>query len=51
MLFGVVGRMGPIMYRMDRGADRRTGGGGVGVDMKRPIVTNGEFEALMCENV
>jgi len=51
MPFGMIGRVGPRMCNVNRGIDRPTEMGNFGVDMGRSIVTNGEFVALLCENV
>jgi len=50
MRFGVVGRMGPGMKQVVGFADRATGKGNLRANMGRPIVTNGDFVAYVCES-
>jgi len=47
--FGVVGRLGARIRQLDN-VYRRTRRGNFGVDMGRPIVTNGNFVALVCKD-
>ena len=44
MVNGVLLGMGVL----DFGGDRRMGRGSLGVNLRRPIVTNGEFVASLC---
>ena len=46
-----VDRLGPRMRQVDGGEYRYTGRGNFGVYVRRPIVTNGDFVALLCKNV
>ena len=48
MLFGVVSGIGLGMGVLDFGGDHRTGRGSLGVNLQRPIVTNGDFVASLC---
>jgi len=50
MPFGVVSGVGLGNGVLDFGGDRRRGRGSLGVNLWRPIVTNGEFVALLCES-
>jgi len=50
MPFGVVSGVGLGMSVLDFGCDRRKGRGSLGVNLWRPIVTNGDFVASMCES-
>jgi len=50
MLFGVVSGVGFGMGVLDFGGDRRRESGSLGVNLRRPIVTNGEFVASLCES-
>jgi len=43
MPFGVVSGLGPGMGVLDFGGDHRRGKGSLGVNLRRPIVTNGDF--------
>jgi len=45
MPFGVVSGVGRGMGMLDGGGDRQRGKGSFGVNLGRPIVTNGEFVA------
>ena len=49
MPFGVVSGVGLGMGVLDFGGDRRRGRGSLGVNLWRPIVTNGDFVAS-CES-
>jgi len=52
MLFGMVGRVGPRMCTADGSVDcPMEMGSFFGGDMGLPVVTNGEFVTLLCENV
>ena len=51
MPFGVVSGVGLGMGVLDFGGDRRRGTGSLGVNLWRPIVTNGYFVASLCESV
>ena len=51
MLFKVVSRVGPWICSVDGGRDRPTEKGNFWVDMGWPIVTNGEYVALLRENM
>jgi len=46
----VVSGVGLGMGVLDFGGDRRRGTGSLGVNLRRPIVTNGDFVASLCEN-
>ena len=48
MPFGVVSRVGVGMGVLDFGGDRRRGRGSLGVNLWRPIITNGNFVASLC---
>ena len=48
MPFGVVSGVGLDMGVLDFGGDRRKGRGSLGVNLRRPIITNGEFVASFC---
>jgi len=48
MPFGVVSGVGLCMGVLDFGGDRRMGRGSLGVNLRRPIVTNGDFVATLC---
>jgi len=48
MPFGVVSGVGLSMGVLDFGGDRRRGRGSLGVNLRRPIVTNGNFVASLC---
>jgi len=48
MLFGVVSGVGLGMRVLDFGGDRRRGRGSLGVNLRHPIVTNGDFVASLC---
>ena len=50
MPFGVVSRVGLGRGVLDFGGDRRKERGSLGVNLRRPIVTNGEFVASLCES-
>jgi len=50
MPFGVVSRVGLGMGVLDFGGDRRRGRGSLGVNLRRPIVTNGDFVASLCRS-
>jgi len=50
--FGMLGRMGPGMRQVVGFGDRSTGGGiNFRGECGRPIVTNVEFAAYLCESV
>ena len=49
-LHGVVSEVGLGMGVLDFGGDRRRGRGRLGVNLRRPIVTKGEFVASLCES-
>ena len=51
MAFGVVSGVGLGMYVLDFGGDRRRRRGSLGVNLRCPIVTNGDFVASLCESV
>jgi len=51
MLLQEVGRVGLTMCSVGEVADRLMVRGNFGVNMGWPIVTNGEFVALLCENM
>jgi len=48
MSFGMVSGVGLSMGVLDFGGDRRRGRGSLGVNLRRPIVTNGNFVASLC---
>jgi len=48
MPFGVVSGVELGMVVLDFGGDRRRGRGSLGVNLRRPITTNGEFVASLC---
>ena len=48
MPFGVVSGVGRAMGVLDGGGDRRRGMAVLGVNVERPIVTNGDFVASLC---
>jgi len=48
MPFGVVSRVWLRRGVLDFGGDRRMGRGSLGVNLRRPIVTNGDFVASLC---
>jgi len=48
MPFGVVSGVGLGRGVLDFGGDRRRRRGSLGVNLRRPIVTNGDFVALLC---
>jgi len=48
MLFGVVSGIRLGMGVLDFGGDRRRGRGSLGMNLRRPIVTNEEFVASLC---
>jgi len=48
MPFGVVSGAGLGMGVLNFGGDRQRGRGSLGVNLRRPIVTNGEFGASLC---
>ena len=48
MPFGVVSGVWLGMGVSDFGGDRRRGRGSLGVNLQRPIVTNGDFVASLC---
>jgi len=48
MPFGVVSGLGLGRCVLDFGGDRRRGRGSLGVNLRHPIVTNGEFVASLC---
>jgi len=50
MPFGVVSDVGLRRGVLDFGGDRRRGRGSLGVNLRRPIVTNGDFVASLCES-
>ena len=50
MLFGVVSGVGLGMGVLDFGGDRRRGSSSLGVNLRRPIVTNGDFVPSLCES-
>ena len=51
MPFGIIGRTGPGMRQVVRFMDRYTGKGTFGANLGRPIVTNGDFTAYVCDSV
>jgi len=50
MPLGVVSGVGLGRGVLDFAGDRRRGRGSLGVNLWRPIVTNGEFVASLCES-
>jgi len=48
MPFGVVSGVGLGMGVLDFGGDRRKGRGSLGVNLRRPIITNGDFVVSLC---
>ena len=50
MPFGVVSGVGFGMGVLDFGGDRQRQRGSLGVNLRRPIVTNGDFVASLCGN-
>jgi len=48
MPFGVVSGVGLGMGVLDFSYDRRRGRGSMGVNLRRPTVTNGDFVASLC---
>ena len=48
MPFGMVSGVGLGMGVLDFGGDRRRGRGSLGVNLRRPFVTNGDFVASLC---
>jgi len=50
MPFGMVSGVGLGMGVLDFGGDRRKGRGSLGVNLRRPIVTNGDFVVSLCES-
>jgi len=48
MPFGVVSGVGLGMDVLDFGGDRRRGRGSLGVNLRHPIVTNGDFVSSLC---
>jgi len=48
MSFGLVSGVGLGMGVLDFGGDRRRERGSLGVNLRRPIVTNGVFVASLC---
>jgi len=50
MPFGVVSGVGLGMGVLDFGGDRQKGRGSLGVNLRCPIVTNGDFVVLLCRN-
>ena len=50
MRFGVVGPMGPGMRQVVRFGDRTREWVIMGANVGRPIVTNGDFAAYLCES-
>ena len=48
--FGVVSGLGLGNGVLDYGGDRRRGRGSLGGEFARPIVTNGDFVASLCES-
>jgi len=51
MPFGVVSGVELGMGALDFGSDRRRGKGSLGVNLRSPIVTNGDFVASLCGSV
>ena len=50
MRFGMVDRTGPGMRQVLGFADRSAERGNFGANLERPIVTNGDFAAYLCES-
>jgi len=50
MPFGMVSWVRLDMGVLDLGGDSRTGRGSLGVNLRRFIVTNGEFVASLCKS-
>jgi len=50
MPFGMVSGVGRGMGVLDGGGDRRRARGSFGVNLGRPIVTNGDFATLLFPN-
>jgi len=50
MAFGVVSGVGLGNGVLDFGDDRRREGADFGVNLRRPILTNGDFVASLCES-
>jgi len=48
MPFGVLSGVGLGMGVLDFGGDHRKGRGSLGVNLRHPIVTNGDFVASFC---
>jgi len=48
MPFGVVSVIGLRSGVLDFGGDRPRGRGSLGVNLRRPIITNGDFVASLC---
>ena len=48
MPFGVVSGVGLGMGVLDFGGDRRRERGSLGVNLRHPIITNGDFVASLC---
>ena len=48
MPFGMLSGIGLGMGVLDFGGDRRRGRGSLGVNLRRPIITNGDFVASLC---
>ena len=48
MFFGMVSGVGLGMGVLDFGGDRRRARGSLGVNLRRPIITNGDFVASLC---
>jgi len=54
MMFGVVGQLGPRMKQLDGDRDRPSKGAIFGVNVGRPIVTNGAYLhccVKVCESI
>ena len=50
MPFGIIGRTSPGIRQVVRFADRSTGRGTLGANLGRPIVSNGDFTAYVCDS-
>ena len=50
MPFGVVSGVGLDMGVLDFGGDHQTGRSSLGVNLRHPIITNGDFVASLCGN-
>ena len=50
MPFGIVGRTGPGMRQVVGFGDRSTGRSTFGANLRRAIVTNGDFTAYVCDS-